>query len=254
MTRRLVFTVDLDRDVNFHRDGEIAAGSMDRGQGTGPRFSSSEKGLQLLLELLDDLGIRGTFFVEGRTAETIDCSGIRGHCVGFHGYDHEDLTEVDSVYGILKKGFDTVKDCISEPSCFRAPYMKIDGRVYGALGELGIGHDSSVYGAPGALPYTVSGIIEHPVAKGKDRNGKTIAAYLWPMHEGKRGPEDYLDLAASFDKGDLVLSTHSWHMVERRDEGAMSANLISENLIRTRTVLEGILDMGFEPKVLTEAL
>ena len=73
MTRKLYFTVDADRDVNIPIPGSVAAGSIDRGSGTGPRFSSSERGMSVLVDLLDDIGVRGTFFLEGRTAEMADC-------------------------------------------------------------------------------------------------------------------------------------------------------------------------------------
>ena len=92
MRPKLYFTVDADRDVNIPIPGSVAAGSIDRGSGTGPRFSSSERGMRILAELLDGLGVRGTFFMEGRTAEVTDCSFLAGHCIGLHGYDHEDLT------------------------------------------------------------------------------------------------------------------------------------------------------------------
>ena len=55
--RRLCFTVDLDRDVNDAVIGRSAAISMDRGQGTEPRFSSSEKGAGIIMDLMDDLGM-----------------------------------------------------------------------------------------------------------------------------------------------------------------------------------------------------
>ncbi len=39
MSKTFLFTVDLDRDVNFPVPGQAAAGSLDRGSGTAPRFS-----------------------------------------------------------------------------------------------------------------------------------------------------------------------------------------------------------------------
>lgn len=251
MKRRLLFTVDLDRDVNMQVDGLDAAGSIDRGQGTSPRFSSSERGLELLLEMLDDIGMRATFFVEGRTSEMFDCSGVKGHCVGFHGYDHEDLTRVRDVHGVMERGYQAVSDNVSRPVCFRAPYMTADDRVMSELRALGIGHDSSVYADPRVQPYDVSGIVEHPVAKGKDGNGRTMAAYLWPMHESRRPPEDYIWFAKTQCDGDLVIATHTWHMVESRDAGLMDDKRIEENLRDVREVLTGIADEGFTPSVIT---
>jgi len=251
MKRRLLFTIDVDRDANLHIDGADAAGSMDRGSGTSPRFGSTEKGLSLIGDLLDELGIKATFFIEGRTAETVDCSFLSGHCIGFHGYDHEDLSKVADVGSVMRKGYEAVKDRVSKPECFRAPFMTMADGIYEELNSLGVRHDSSVYGPPDSSPYEVSGVMEHPVAKGKDASGKTIAAYLWPMHEGKRTPSDYVDLARSVP-GDLVLCTHSWHIVEGYDSGPMSEEILRRNIDRTKEVLEGIIDVGFSPCRLTE--
>ena len=255
MSRKLYFTVDVDRDCNIPVRGTSVAGSIDRGAGESPRFSSSAEGLPVLADLLDDLGVRGTFFIEGRTAETIDCSCLEGHCIGLHGYDHEDLTGretgvVPDVEAVLKKGFDAVTDAVSAPTCFRAPYMSADDRVLEAVRSLGIRADSSVYTAVGGptAPVGSSGMTVYPVPMAKDRNGKTIAAYLWPMHEGKRRPKDYIEMASGLDH--LVLATHSWHMTESRDGGTMSKDRAEENLRNVRAVLEGILDLGFEPSTI----
>ncbi len=257
--RDLIFTVDLDRDVNLPRGGEFEAGSIDRGSGDSPRFSSADRGLSVLLDLLDDMGVTATFFVEGRTSEVVDCSRISGHCIGFHGYDHEDLTGASTglrptdgqLEGILRTGFEAVSDNVSRPVCFRAPYMSVDGRVLDAVSSLGIVHDSSFYAGPevGAYPLP-NGMVEHPVPKGADRGGRTIAAYLWPLHEGRRVPQDYIDLAMSSDADEFVLATHTWHMVEGRDTGPMGRSEIESNADSVRRVLEGILDGGFRATAL----
>lgn len=255
MSRRLIFTVDLDRDVNTPVKGYAAAGSMDRGSGTEPRFSSTGKGLMMLLDLLDDIGVRATFFVEGRTSEVIDCSSIFGHCIGFHGYQHEDLLGQDTGVGVdcedvLTRGFHAVSDNIARPVCFRAPYMRADEHILEIVSGLGIRHDSSVYRRPeeGLDSYsTVGGMLEHPVPISKDSRGKAIFAYLWPMHEGRRGPEDYITMADSLECDDFILATHTWHMVESYDRGMMSDECVESNMENLRSVLEGIVDSGRTP-------
>ncbi len=259
MSRRLYFTVDADRDANIPIGGSVAAGSMDRGSGTRPRFSSSERGMSILAELLDDLGVRGTFFMEGRTAQTTECSVLAGHCIGLHGYDHEDLTGGRTgvrpdAEEVLRRGYDAVTDAISRPTCFRAPYMSADDGVLEAVGSLGIRADSSFYtdvGGP-ADPYELRGITEYPVPKARDPDGRVIAAYLWPMHEGRRPPQDYIDMARGLDT--MVLATHTWHMVETIDGGVMDDGWVGRNADRVRTVLEGILDAGFRPTVIGEGV
>lgn len=255
MTRKLYFTVDADRDANIPISGSVAAGSIDRGSGTGPRFSSSERGMSVLAELLDDTGVRGTFFMEGRTAEVTECSVLSGHCIGLHGYDHEDLLGretgiVPGVEDVLRRGYDAVSDALSMPTCFRAPYMAADDHVLETIRSLGIRADSSFYTDVGGStdPYWLHGLTEFPVPKARDARGKVIAAYLWPMHEGRRIPEDYIRMADGLDT--LVLATHTWHMVETREGGVMDAGWVRDNADAVRRVVEGILDMGFEADVI----
>lgn len=255
MTKRLYFTVDADRDANIPVPGQAAAGSIDRSSGTAPRFSSSERGMSVLVELLDGIGVRGTFFVEGRTAEMTECSVLAGHCIGLHGYDHEDLTGTETgvvpdAGDVLRRGYDAVTDCLSRPTCFRAPYMRADEGVLNIAKGMGIRADSSFYtpvGGPTDV-YDNHGMTEYPVPKMKDSRGKTIAAYLWPMHEGKRVPQDYIDMAEGVDT--LVLATHTWHMVERREQGVMDDAWIRSNAEDVGKVVEGILDLGFRAEVI----
>ena len=193
--------------------------------------------------------------MEGRTAEVTECSVLSGHCIGLHGYDHEDLlgTEtgvVPDVREVLRRGYDAVSDALSRPTCFRAPYMTADRAVLEAVRGLGITADSSFYTSVGGPtdPYELHGMTEYPVPKARDSRGKTIAAYLWPMHEGRRMPEDYVRMAEGMST--LVLATHTWHMVETRDGGVMGPGWVRENAERVREVIAGILDLGFEPSVI----
>lgn len=246
---RLYYTVDVDRDVNIQLPGAIAAGSIDRGAGTAPRFASSGRGLELILDMLDDLGIRGTFFFEGRTAEEIDPSRAEGHSIGIHGYDHEDLTalEQDALEHVIERSFEAVRDRVGRPTCFRAPYMTADSRVLSTVKSItGISVDSSFYTDADASgsPYQRDGMTEVPVTRSRDRNGNIIAAYLWPMHEGKRMPEDYISMARAVG-GDIVIADHSWHMVETRASGPMGEGWERDNICKVREVLEGLMDAGF---------
>lgn len=260
MSRELIFTVDVDRDVNMPVKGCLAAGSIDRGAGVAPRFSSSELGLRLLCDLLDEVGVRGTFFVEGRTSEIIDCSPMYGSCVGFHGYDHEDLSgestgvklTSEETYDVLSRGLSAVEENVGRPTCFRAPYMTADESVLRSVMDMGVHCDSSSYyrvseGEPVTEP--IPGMTCYRVPKTRDRDGRNMAAYLWPMHEGKRPPSDYVGMASAADDGPLVLATHSWHIVEGRDGGLMDDAGVKENLRNVREVLEGILDLGFRSAV-----
>ncbi|MDR3205611.1 MAG: polysaccharide deacetylase family protein [Candidatus Methanoplasma sp.] len=257
--KALCFTVDLDRDANIPIPGKAAAGSFDRGDGAEPRFESSEKGLGTLLDILSGMGARATFFAEGRTLEMISSKGLSKHEVGVHGYDHEDLTSLSGhdLRVCMGRAVGSVCRTIGRrPVSFRAPYMKIDDKVLEALPEFGIRCDSSMYAPlsespmPRRLP---CGVTEIPVPEGSDPSGKKIAAYLWPMHEGKRRPEEYVRMAAAVKEGVFVLATHTWHMAESLNGGIMDPNAVRRNAEDVQKVIEEVIGLGFEPMTVSEA-
>ncbi|MCL2296623.1 MAG: polysaccharide deacetylase family protein [Methanomassiliicoccaceae archaeon] len=256
--RALCVTIDLDRDVNVQMPGDAAAGSLDRGEGTSPRFTSTQAGLDILLDMLKETGVKATFFAEGRTLENISAKGLSGHEVGVHGYDHEDLTSLSKhdIRDCIGRAADAVHRVMGRgPVSFRAPYMKISDTVLELLPEFGIRYDSSMYAqlSGSIMPYALpNGIIEVPVPEGHDRSGKKIAAYLWPMHEGKRQPEDYLRMASEVSEGVFTIATHTWHMTESRGRGNMMPAEISQNAENVKKVIEGIIDLGFEPMSVSE--
>ena len=257
--RALCVTVDLDRDVNILMPGSTAAGSIDRGSGTGPRFSSSGKGLSLLADLFDEMSVKATFFAEAATLRRTDAGLLSGYEVGIHGAEHEDITAIESTDGkrsIIREAADAVKDATGRaPECFRAPYMKADEETLRLLPEFGIRSDSSSYVRMSAslIPRrTGYGVWEMPVPEGTDAAGKKISAYLWPMHESKRKPEDYIRMASLMEEGVFVIATHTWHIVESRERGMMSEDDSKQNLGNVRRVIEGITDMGMRPLTITE--
>ena len=254
------FTVDVDRDANIPVPGEIWAGSADRGTGTSPRFGSSARGLEILTDLLDEIGIKATYFAEGRTLREIGGRNFEGHEVGIHGYDHEDFTESfpsEVKRDAILKAIDTVEDITGKrPRCSRMPYMKTSSEVFSILSEEGIFYDSSVYAGleERMVPYVSEGLTEVPVPVGKDRSGKKIYGYLWPMHENKRVPDDYVDMASCVREGIFVIATHSWHITELCNGERMSEKTVADNVGKIRKVLEGILDLGYQAKTVSEAV
>jgi len=238
------FTVDLDRDVNF-LNGNNRAGSLDRGNGTAPRFTSSEIGAKIIQEVLDETGIRATFFVEATTLQRINSfETICGNEIAMHGMDHEDITlmteaEMETMFG---NASDIVKRMTGKrPKGFRAPFMKYDERSFKLLEEAGMVYDSSSYGN---TVTRIGGITEIPVSCGTDADGKRIAAYLWPMHEGVRSPDDYVKLAMKNNV--FVFATHTWHMVESRHRGLMGADERTKNKEHLAHIISSLLDNGFK--------
>jgi len=258
--RAFCFTVDLDRDSNIQVPGQTSAGSMDRGYGIEPRFDSSLRGLKILSELFSECGVEATFFAEGRTLESIGSAEyLDGHEVGVHGYDHEDFTllRIDEKMTVLQRSMDVVKDVMGEcPKCFRAPYMRTDEETMKALSKMGIRYDSSRYTELGRkmFPTTDGKICEVPISEGKDRDGNKIVSYLWPMHEEKRGPEDYIEMASFVEEGIFNIATHTWHIVESRADGEMSDERMKRNIDNVRKLIVSLTDLGYESLTIPDAV
>jgi peptidoglycan/xylan/chitin deacetylase (PgdA/CDA1 family) len=260
--RALCVTVDLDRDVNRAAPGRTEAVC---GDDMCCRCGSSGEGAIILSELLDDLNIRGTFFAEAYTLMSVGASSVSGHEVALHGYDHEDFTGQVSgmpmcerdIRDVMERSVNTVKDVTgATPRGFRAPYMRAHDPLMSILGEYGIEYDSSEYASMGrsVMPYLKWGITEIPVPKGKDASGRTIAAYLWPMHEGNRGPRDYIEMASGMEEGVFVIATHTWHMVESIKGGMMDRARREKNLDDVRNVISSLIDSGYEPMTMEQAM
>jgi len=247
--RTACFTVDLDRDVNFPPEAGGKALSLDRGSGTAPRFSSSRKGAEILADLFDETGIKGTFFAESTALRETDAFRyIGGNEIALHGLDHEDMTQADicETRYILTEASDAIKDITGKrPAGFRAPYMRINDEHYKILENVGIRYDSSKYAPVGTVPYKIGGITEIPVTESTDRRGKRITAYLWPMHEGGRSPEEYIEMASEMKDGIFVIATHTWHMTESRKDGIMDEKGAARNTENVRRIIEAMISEGY---------
>lgn len=261
--RFAAFTLDVDRDVNLPQEGREAAVCRAQEGDCAPRFTSSLRGLELLVEMLDDLGVRGTFFMEAETAENIARKVdlphlLADHEIAAHGYGHEDLTgestkvpmEQCDIEAVLDRSLSSVeRSCGHRPVGFRAPYLHVNDVVIEAVGSKGFLYDSSIVkpikdGKIGAYRHS-NGLFEVPLAQGKDVRGKKIQSYLWPLHEGKRAPTDFKHLLSQYEEGILVLADHSWHVVETY-AGHRSEESVMHSVSDVREVLRSALDHGIE--------
>ena len=96
-------------------------------------------------------------------------------------------------------------------------------------------------------PYPgTNGLVQVPVAVGRDAQGKKIFGYLWPLHEGQRPLEDYLALMDSFEDGLLVLATHSWHLVECFASGRLEEEACRRSQEDLRTMIDHAKASGME--------
>jgi peptidoglycan-N-acetylglucosamine deacetylase len=272
--RVATFTVDVDRDVNLPANGKKQALSKcHSGNREEIRFDSSIRGLSHLCDVLEKARIRATFFFEGdallHISKNMDIRQLLSkHEVACHGVCHEDitgestgipLTDVE-LSQMIGDGQDILRRVFArDPTGFRAPYQHIDQRTMDLLQKKGFHYDSSLtinINEDGSLlPWKVSGKLwEIPLSQGKDDRGKRIVSYLWPMHEGKRVPNDYIKMADRMRSGVLVLATHAWHMTETYGQGMLSESSARSNLENVRMVLEGIMAQGLEFITLEEVV
>jgi peptidoglycan/xylan/chitin deacetylase (PgdA/CDA1 family) len=264
--KTLCITVDLDRDVNDAVKGSMAAVSLDRGQGNAPRFVSTGKGTELMVGLLDELNVRATFFAEARAlmkSKAFDF--LKGQDVALHGLDHEDFSgmktgvaiDESEARNILESAISIIRDCVGyQPKGIRAPYMSISDTLTYLMPQYGIQYDSSfyVYMQDAIKPYLLENSVkELPVPKSRDAQGNSITGYLWPMHEGLRKPEDFIEMGKQLKDGDFVLATHTWHLCETRAKGVMSPEEQKANLDNVRRVIEGFMDMGYKVRTVAQA-
>jgi peptidoglycan/xylan/chitin deacetylase (PgdA/CDA1 family) len=134
-----LFTFDLDSDVSWvHRgiDDPIAL-SMGRFE--------SKVGVPLLLNLLEDYGIKSTFFVPGWVAETytpmVEDIMRRGHDIEHHGYLHEPprtFKSKDEEEEALLKGIETlVRITGRRPRAYRSPFWEFSANTVPLLAKHG---------------------------------------------------------------------------------------------------------------------
>ena len=109
-------------------------------------------GLPRLLDLLDELHLRATFFVPGRTAETYPESireiVERGHEIACHGYAYENfsLLEPDEQRRRLEKAVEAIeKACGRRPAGFRAPIGDLMLETLDIARQLGMRYSSDLY-------------------------------------------------------------------------------------------------------------
>lgn len=132
--RNVALTIDVEQDVPPYLN----------------TWRGMEKGLPLLLELLEKHDIRATFFVTGVVAERypkLVKEVSHRHEVSCHGYEHErfdglsfdkQLEKIELATKILTKVVG------KRPSGFRAPNFKTNAETFKAIEQAGYFYDASV--------------------------------------------------------------------------------------------------------------
>ena len=163
--------------------------------------SRVEVGLSVLADLLDEAGVRATFFVLGWIAERhpgrIRALAEAGHEIALHGYDHRPvfaMTET-AFREDLRRARAAVEDAAGVPvTGYRAPSFSIDERTpfaHRVLVEEGFAYSSSVF--PGRTDlYGMAGAPRWPYRPLADAPGfweipvptLRIAGRNWPWGGG----------------------------------------------------------------------
>jgi peptidoglycan/xylan/chitin deacetylase (PgdA/CDA1 family) len=262
--KKIVFTVDVDRDVAWHKIGCCESVSKHSEEGEA-FFDASHEGLRSILEILRDERVPATFFFEAATAQEINkrekkqkqslAQLIPMECeVAAHGFHHEDFT--GSLTGvvlsraqkkaILKKSRDALEKVFVNRRIegFRAPYLNYDDELLSLLGETGFVYDSSAYSRAPRVERKGK-IFEVPLAESVDGAGKRMVSYLWPLMEGNRSAADYegFALKALNESDFVVFATHSWHS-HASIEGTRPESEVEQKLGVLRRVVQSFKELG----------
>lgn len=160
------FSVDVDAEAPYlwtHRAGLPQALGQIEQRRFGPR-----EGLWRILDMLDRVGLRGSFYVPSITAELhpdiLPALVDAGHEIGLHGHLHEIVAEChqEAFEAALDRALSVFAAQTGQrPRGFRSPAWEMTPAMLAALTARGIGYDSSLSGFD--HPYEIDGMIEVPV-------------------------------------------------------------------------------------------
>ena len=157
--------------LTFDNLGEVTA--LARGQWPEDeplgRHPSVTRALPRILALLDDAGLRATFFIEGLNAELYPDAlrelAAAGHEVAYHGWRHEPWAELEpaSERELLERGVAALAALGLRPAGFRPPGGELTRASAALLRELGFAYCSP---------------MGEEVAR---RDGLVVLPFRWPL-------------------------------------------------------------------------
>jgi peptidoglycan/xylan/chitin deacetylase (PgdA/CDA1 family) len=157
--------------VTFDNLGEVTAlarGEWPQGEPLGRHFSVT-RALPRIMELLEETGLRATFFVEGLNTELYP-EALRGlaeagHEVAYHGWCHETWSELDAdeERELLERGVRALGDLGLRPVGFRPPGGGLTPTSTRALRDVGF-----TYCSPAGEPV-------------QTRDGIVVLPFRWPL-------------------------------------------------------------------------
>lgn len=127
------------------------------GYGTAEKYAEYNCYLNIILDALDERGVKGTFFCTGMMAtdfpQVVKLIYERGHEVGCHSYKHTWLNKMtkEEVEEDTRMSVDALEQCIGKKiRSYRAPAFSIDSSnkwAFEILKQNGITRDASIYPA-----------------------------------------------------------------------------------------------------------
>lgn len=164
--------------LTFDADGETIPLVMDRERGherltlisTG--VYGPEVGVPRLVEMLEQFGLKATFFIPGFTAELhpemIELLMTNGHEIGHHGYLHErpDTLSDEQEEAVLVRGLEALQRLTGKrPVGYRSPAWELKPTSPALLKRYGFLYDTSLMGND--IPYYVAtdqgNLVELPI-------------------------------------------------------------------------------------------
>jgi len=174
----LLLSIDFE---DWHQLVHRAAGAP----GWDAREPALERQTAAVLDLLDELGAKATFFFLGMTVrrypELAQKIASRGHEPACHGFAHERVfrqTREEFSRDVEASAALIEETCGRRPVSYRAPAFSINRDTpwaYEALAELGFRFDSSQYDSP-KVPNRIGGIPDAPY-----RLALPSGAALWEL-------------------------------------------------------------------------
>lgn len=127
------------------------------GYGNADKYAEYDSYLDKILNVLDEKGIKGTFFCTGMMAtdfpQVVKLIHCKGHEVGCHSFKHTWLNKmsIDEVKEDTRTSVDVLEQCIGQKvRSYRAPAFSIGSNnkwAFEILRQNGITRDASVYPA-----------------------------------------------------------------------------------------------------------
>ena len=110
-------------------------------------------GVERIRGVLNEFGVKGTFFTPGHTAlaypDSVASLLADGHEIGHHGWVHELLSPLseDEERSVFERGLEAIDSVLgTRPRGFRAPAFDMSHRTVDLLVEFGFSYDSSMLG------------------------------------------------------------------------------------------------------------